>query len=56
MQTSPVAVPEKIIGLTLILDFFAHCHSLHSLLPPLAAVVSLPFPVYAALQAKRHNR
>ena len=38
----PVAVPEKIFGLTLILDFFDRCHSLVSLTPPLAAVDSLP--------------
>jgi len=35
-------VPEKIIGLTLILDFFDRGHSLPSLPPPLAAVGSLP--------------
>ena len=39
---SPVAVPEKICGLTLILDFFDRCHSLASLHPPPAAVGSLP--------------
>ena len=38
----PVAVPEKIFGLTLILDFFDRCHSLVSLTPPQAAVDSLP--------------
>ena len=38
----PVAVPEKIFGLTLILDFFDRCHSLGSLHPPPAAVASLP--------------
>ena len=38
----PVAVPEKIFGLTLILDFFDRCHSLVSLPPPQAAVNSLP--------------
>ena len=38
----PVAVPEKIFGLTLILDFFDRCHSLASLAPPPAAVGSLP--------------
>ena len=38
----PVAVPEKIIGLTLILDFFDRCHSFPSLLPPPAALGSLP--------------
>ena len=48
MQTSPVAVPDKIFGLTLSLDFIDRCHSLHSLHPPPAAVVSLPLPAYAA--------
>ena len=43
-QTSPVAVPEKIIGPTLILDFFDRCHSLRSLHPPQAALPSLPLP------------
>ena len=38
----PVAVPEKIFGLTLILDFFDRCHSLTSLYLPLAALGSLP--------------
>ena len=41
-QDPPVAVPEKIIGLTLILDFFDRCHSLGSLHPPPAALPSLP--------------
>ncbi len=44
MQTSPVAVPDKIFGLTLFLDFIDRGHSLHSLHPPPAAVVSLPLP------------
>ena len=38
----PVAVPEKIIGLTLFLDFFDRCHSFTSLHLPLAALGSLP--------------
>ena len=38
----PVAVPEKIFGLTPILDFFDRCHSLRSLYPPQAALPSLP--------------
>ena len=38
----PVAVPEKIFGLTLILDFFGRCHSFVSLPPPQAAVDSFP--------------
>ena len=38
----PVAVPEKIFGLMLFLDFFDRCHSLGSLAPPPAAVASLP--------------
>ena len=39
---SPVAVPEKIIGLTHFLDFFDRCHSLTSLHLPQAALRSLP--------------
>ena len=38
----PVAVSDKIFGLTLFLDFIDRCHSLSSLFPPLAAVASLP--------------
>ena len=38
----PVTVPDKIFGLTLILDFIDRCHSLSSLHPPPAAVASLP--------------
>ena len=38
----PVAVPDKIFGLTLILDFIDRCHSLTSLYPPQAALGSLP--------------
>ncbi len=38
----PVAVPNKIIGLTLILDFIDRCHSLRSLYLPPAALGSLP--------------
>ena len=38
----PVAVPEKFIGLALILEFFDRCHSLNSLYLPPAAHVSLP--------------
>ena len=46
--TLTVAVSEKIIGLSLILDFFDRCHSLRSLYPPQAALPSLPtVPVYA---------
>ena len=41
-QCSPVAVPEKIIGLTLFLDFFDRCLSLTSLHLPPAALGSLP--------------
>ena len=39
---SPVAVPEKIFGLSLSLDFFDRGHSLRSLFPPQAALPSLP--------------
>ena len=54
----PVAVPEKIIGLTLILDFFDRCHSFGSLLPPPAALPSLPrfslaSPVQICLTTKK---
>ena len=38
----PVAVPDKIFGLTPILDFIDRCHSLRSLHPPQAALPSLP--------------
>ena len=41
-RNDPVAVPEKIIGLTLFLDFFDRCHSLTSLYLPQAALGSLP--------------
>ena len=39
---TPVAVPDKIFGLSLLLDFIDRCHSLWSLLPPPAALPSLP--------------
>ncbi len=42
LWTFPVAVPNKIFGLTLILDFIDRCHSLSSLFLPLAALVLLP--------------
>ena len=38
----PVAVPDKIFGLSLSLDFIDRCHSLRSLLPPQAALPALP--------------
>jgi hypothetical protein len=38
----PVAVPDKIFGLTRSLDFVDRCHSLKSLYPPPAALPSLP--------------
>ena len=38
----PLAVPEKIVGLTLNLDFFERCDSFASLYPPPAALGSLP--------------
>ena len=41
-SAQPLAVPEKIIGLTPILDFFDRCDSFASLYPPLAALGSLP--------------
>ena len=42
MLSIPLAVPEKIIGLTQILDFSDRCDSFASLYPPLAALGSLP--------------
>ena len=42
MSAPPIAVPEKIIGLTLPLDFFDRCYSLSSLHLPQAALASLP--------------
>ena len=39
---SPVAVSNKIFGLSLILDFVDRCHSLRSLYLPQAALPSLP--------------
>ena len=42
MLSIPLAVPEKIIGLTPILDFFDRCDSFASLHPPPAALGSLP--------------
>ena len=44
--TSPVAVPDKIVGLTPFLDFIDRGHSLASLRLPQAAVGSFPLPVY----------
>jgi len=38
----PVAVPEKIFGLSFFLDYFDRCHSLTSLNLPPAALGSLP--------------
>ncbi|MBR5479324.1 MAG: hypothetical protein IKU84_04025, partial [Clostridia bacterium] len=48
-----VAVPEKIFGLTLFLDFFDRCHSLRSFHPPPAALPSLPpyvLPTFAIIR------
>ena len=42
IATGTVAVPDKIIGLMLILDFIDRGHSLCSLYLPQAAVASLP--------------
>ena len=39
---APVAVPDKIFGLTRFLDFIDRGHSLRSLNPPQAALPSLP--------------
>ena len=38
---TPVAVPDKIFGLTRILDFIDRCPARSSLYPPPAAVASL---------------
>jgi hypothetical protein len=48
----PVAVPDKIFGLSLFLDFIDRGHSLCSLYPPLAAVASLPlrYVIYRSFQ------
>jgi len=52
----PVAVPDKIIGLTLFLDFIDRSHSLGSLLPPQAAFPSLPKLSHIREEtAKRHS-
>ena len=42
----PVAVPDKIFGLSLLLDFIDRGHSLRSLFPPPAALPSLPTSAY----------
>ena len=42
MLSIPLAVPEKIIGLAPILDFFDRCDSFASLYPPLVALGLLP--------------
>ena len=42
----PVAVPEKIFGLTHFLDFFDRSHSLRSLHLPPAALPSLPVAAF----------
>ena len=44
----PVAVPDKIFGLSLFLDFIDRCHALCSLYPPLAALASLPNSIISA--------
>ena len=46
----PVAVPDKIFGLTLFLDFIDRCHSLRSLYLPLGSAPIAP-PQSAALTA-----
>ena len=57
-----VAVPDKIFGLTLFLDFIDRCHSLWSLYPPPAALPSLPcgfhisFCFYDTFTALPRNR
>ena len=49
MQTSPVAVPDKIFGLAFFLDFIDRCHLLASFLPPPAAVGSLPLSAHQTI-------
>ena len=49
----PVAVPDKIFGLTPYLDFIDRCHSLPSLPLPPAAVGSLPMNRYAHLNEQQ---
>ena len=47
---TPVAVPDKIFGLTLSLDFIDRCHSLRSLYLPLGSAPIAP-PQSATLTA-----
>ena len=54
INVASVAVPEKIIGLTLILDFFDRCLSLASLHLPPAALGSLP--VFEPVAPSLHRR
>ena len=49
----PVAVPDKIFGLTLVLDFIDRCHSLRSFHPPQAALPSLPNSTTSAYKQLR---
>jgi len=52
----PVAVPDKIFGLTLFLDFVDRGHSLGSLLPPPAALPSFPLvSTYSTMPARGYT-
>ena len=55
MLSVPVAVPDKIFGLALSLDFIDRCHSLGSLFPPPAAVASFPDGAAASLTDLCHS-
>ena len=53
----PVAVPDKIFGLTLFLDFIDRCHSLPSLHLPQAALGSLPkFSLASPVQIEQKTK
>ena len=54
VRSSPVAVPDKIFGLTLFLDFIDRCHSLRSLYPPPAVLPSLPLRYVIYIYNKKH--
>ena len=53
----PVAVPDKIFGLTLFLNFIDRCHSLGSLHLPPAVLPSLPglSPTVRVLNIKKRD-
>ena len=55
MSATLLAVPDKIFGLTLFLDFIDRCHSLRSLLPPQAALPSLPNSIISTYSIKNYK-